>query len=101
MSTYRLSDHFRAVHLTHNEFFVLCLHNTATGVVTIINNITTYCFLWPLLRLAREKIAFGFWPTYFNQASEALLTCLNACEPSSRVIVAISHEDVLQSVTDL
>ena len=100
MSTHRLSDHFRAVHSTCNEIFVLCLHNAAKGVV-IINNITTSRVLRPLLRLAREKIVFGFWPTCFNQASEALLTCLNTCEPSSKVIVSISHEDVLQSAIDL
>lgn len=84
-----------------NEIFLLCLHNAAKGVVIIINNITTSRVLRPLLRLAREKTVFGFWPTCFNQASEALLTCLNTCEPSSKVIVSITHEDVLQSVIDL
>lgn len=95
MSTHRLSDHSRAVHSTCNEIFVLCLHNAATGVVTVINNITTTPDLQPLLRLAREKIVLGFWPTCFNQASETLLTFLNTCEPSSKVIVSVSHEDVL------
>lgn len=95
MSTHWLSDHFRAVHPTCNEIFVLCLHNAATGVEIVINNLTTTLDLQPLLRLAREKIVFGFWPTCFNQAAETLLTCLNTCEPSSEVIVSISHEDVL------
>lgn len=74
---------------------MLCLHNAATGVERVINNLTTTLDLQPLLRLAREKIVFGFWPTCFNQAAETLLTCLNTCEPSSEVIVSISHEDVL------
>lgn len=95
MSTHQLSDHFRAVHLTCNEILVLCLHNAAPGVVIVINNITTTHDLQPLLRLAREKIVFGFRPACFNQAPETLLTCLNTCEPSSKVIVSISHEDVL------
>lgn len=101
MSAHQLSDHFRAVCSTSNEIFVLCLHNAARRVVIIINNITTSRVLRPLLRLAREKMVFGFWPTCFNQASEALLTCSNTCEPSPKVIVSISHEDVLQSVIDL
>lgn len=93
MSHHWLSDHFRAVHPTCNEIFVFHLHNAATGAVIIINNVTTT--LDSLMRLAREKMVFGFWPTCFNQAAETLLTCLNTCEPSSKVIVSISHEDVL------
>lgn len=54
MCTHWLSDNFRAVHLTWNEIFELCLHNAATGVVRVINNITTTLDLQPLLRLARE-----------------------------------------------
>lgn len=96
MSAHRLSDHFRAVHSTCNEIFVLCLHNAAKGVVIIINNITTSRVLQPKAGQGENCI----W-ICFNQASKALLTCLNTCEPSSKVIVSISHEDVLQSLIDL
>lgn len=96
MSAHRLSHHFRAVYSTCNEIFVLCLHNAAKGVVIIINNITTSCVLQPKAGQGENCI----W-ICFNQASKELLTCLNTCEPSSKVIVSISHEDVLQSLIDL
>lgn len=76
MSARWLSDGSRAVHSTCNEIFVLRLHNASEGAVIIINDITASHVLRPPLGLAREKMMFGFWPTCFNQASKALLTCL-------------------------